>query len=385
MKYFALIWTGLWRKKARTIFTFISIAVAFLLFGTLQGIDTSFSQLVDTGRLNILVTASPAGLPLPMADLARIQSVPGVTAVTYRGQLIGYYQNLRNIVVALPVEPASFFALNTPLFSVPPAQLDAFIHTRTGALITPSLARRLNWKVGDHVPFKALQGTKKDGTSDWTVDIVGIFDVPGNPVREQSLLLMGYDYFDTARATDNGTVMAYTEKISDASKAPQVANAIDNLFSNSSAPTHTDTERATAQAQLAQIGNLDFFVDAIVGAAFFTLLLLTGNTMMQSFRERIREFAVMKTVGFTDVGVACLVLGEAVLLAACSAVVGLLGARGLLPAISNATGGQLPGVHLPLVTFLAGLAAAIVLALLATLPAAWRAQRLSITAALVAR
>ncbi len=199
------------------------------------------------------------------------------------------------------------------------------------------------------------------------------------------LLLMGYDYFDTARATDNGTVQVYTEKIADASRAGQVANAIDNLFANSSAPTHTDTERATAQAQLAQIGNLDFFVDAIVGAAFFTLLLLTGNTMMQSFRERIREFAVMKTVGFTDVGVALLVLGEAVLLAGGAAALGLLGARGLLPKIASATGGQMPGVHLPLVTFVTGLIAAICLALLATLPAAWRAQRLSITAALVAR
>lgn len=385
MKYFALLWTGLWRKKARTIFTFISIAVAFLLFGTLQGIDTSFNQLVDTGRLNVLVTASPAGLPLPLADLSRIQSVPGVTGVTYRGQLIGYYQSLRNIVVALPVEPASFFSLNAPVFTVSPAALDAFIHTRTGALITPVLAQRFHWKVGDQVPFKALQGAKKDGSSDWTVDIVGIFDAPGNPVREQSLLLMGYDYFDTARATDNGTVQVYTEKISDASKAGQLANAIDNLFANSPAPTHTDTERATAQAQLAQIGNLDFFVDAIVGAAFFTLLLLTGNTMMQSFRERIREFAVMKTVGFTDAGVAALVLGESVLLAGGAAVIGLLGARGLLPRLASAAGGLIPGVHLPLVTFLAGLAAAVVLALLATLPAAWRAQRLSITAALVAR
>jgi len=204
-------------------------------------------------------------------------------------------------------------------------------------------------------------------------------------VREQSLLLMGYDYFDTARATDNGTVQVYTEKISDAARAGQIANAIDNLFANSAAPTHTDTERATAQAQLAQIGNLDFFVDAIVGAAFFTLLLLTGNTMMQSFRERIREFAVMKTVGFTDAGVAALVLGESVLLAGSAAVVGLLGAHGLLPRIARAAGGLIPGVHLPLVTFLDGLAAAVVLALLATLPAAWRAQRLSITAALVAR
>jgi len=384
MKYFRLIWTGLWRKRARTIFTFLSIVVAFLLFGMLQGVDTSFNQLVDTGRLNVLVTTNPAGLPLPLADLSQIEAVHGVTGVTYRSLFIGYYQTLRNFVIVLPIDPEHFFAMNSN-FAIDPAARKAFLANRTGALITPSLARRMNWKVGDHVPVRALNALKKDGSPDWTFDIVGIFDLPGSPARDESLLLMNYSYFDTARATDTGTVQMYTESIADASQAAIISNAIDNLFANSPNRTHTETERANAQSQLAQIGDLDFFVDAIVGAAFATLLILTGSTMMQSYRERVREFAVLKTVGFTDGGIAGLVLSEALLLSVGAALLGLLTAQALLPAIANAAAGTIPGVHLPLVVFLAGAGAAVVLAVASALPAAWRAKRLSIVEALAVR
>ncbi|MGH8205781.1 MAG: ABC transporter permease, partial [Steroidobacteraceae bacterium] len=357
--------------------------VAFLLYGMLQGIDTSFNQLVDTGRLNVLVTTNPAGLPLPLADLSRIEAVPGVTGVTYRALFVGYYQRLRNIVIALPIDTANFFAMNSN-FTLPPAQLTALEHTRTGAVITASLAQRLHWKVGDHVPLRALNAAKKDGTSDWTFDIVGIFDIPGNPARDESLLLMNYPYFDTARAADTGTVQMFSENITDASQAAQISNAIDNLFANSGSRTHTETEKATAQAQLAQVGDLDFFVDAIVGAAFATLLLLTGSTMMQSFRERIREFAVMKTLGFTDGGIGALVLSEAVVLSVSAAILGMLIARAILPGMSSLAAGTIPGIHLPLVTFLVGIGAAVLVALISALPAALRAQRLSIIAALAA-
>jgi putative ABC transport system permease protein len=385
VKYFALVWSGLWRRRARTIFTLGSIVVAFLLFGMLQGIDTSFNQLVDTGRLNVLVTTNRSGLPMPLADLPQIQTVPGVTAVSYSSQIIGYYQKLRNIVIGLPVDPANFFGFYSPMFTLPSDQLQAFIHTRTGIVITPSLAERFNWKIGDHVPFRALQGAKKDGSADWTFDIVGIFDTPGRPTREQPLILLNYQYFDEARATANGTVQVFTEKITDVSKASEISTAIDNLFGNSASPTHTETEQSYAQAQLAQIGDLDFFVDAIVGAAFFTLLLVTGNTMMQSYRERIRDFAVMKTLGFTDGGIAAVVLSEALLLSGGAALIGLLLARALLPVLGRAAASVgIPGMHLPLAVFLLGMAAAIVLALVSALPAAWRAKRLSIVDALAA-
>ncbi len=382
MKFFRLVWAGLWRKKVRTIFTLLSIVIAFVLFGTLQGIDTAFKQLVDQGRLNVLVTQNPAGLPLPLADLSQIEAVHGVTGVTYRSLFIGDYQSLRNIVIVLPIDTAHYIALNRNIFSVSPTQLAAFQHDRTGALITESLAQRLHWKVGDHVPVHALNAQKKDGGSDWTFDIVGTFDLPNNPSREQSLLLMNYDYFDTARAADTGTVLSYQVNIADASQAAAISNTIDNLFANSAHRTLTQTEKASAQGQLAQIGDLDFFVEAIVGAAFATLLLLTGSTLMQAFRERIHEFAVMKTLGFTDGGIATLVVSEAILLSVGAAVIGLLLAHALLPAVGALAQGQIPGLHLPWIVFGAGIAGGVLLALASVLPAAWRARRLSIIDAL---
>lgn len=385
MKYFRLVWAGLWRKRVRTLFTLLSIVVAFLLFGMLQGIDTTFKQMVDQGRLDVLVTTNPAGLQLPLADLSQIEAVHGVRRVTYRSLFIGDYQSLNNIVIVLPVDSDNFFAEN-PMFSVSAGQRDAFLHARTGALVAQTLATRLGWKVGDRIPIHALNALKKDGTSDWTFDVAGTFDIPDSPVRDEPLLLMNYGYFDTARATDAGTVLLYQETIADASQAATVSNAIDNLFANSSHRTRTETERANAQGQLAQLGDLDFFVEAIVAAAFATLLLLTGSTLMQAYRERVREFAVMKTLGFTDRGIAALVLSEALLLTVGAAVLGLMAAGAFLPALGAlmARVGA-PGLRLPSIVFVLGLAFAVLLALVSALPAAWRAQRLSIVDALAVR
>jgi putative ABC transport system permease protein len=387
MKFFRLVWTGLWRKKARTIFTVLSIVVAFLLFGMLQGIDTSFNQLSDQGRLNVLVTRNPAGLPLPLADLSRIQAVNGVTHVTYQSIFIGQYQSPRNFVAALAVDADSFFVANSS-YSVTAAARASFLRTRTGVLVAQSLAQRFAWKVGDRIPIHALNAQKKDGSSDWTFEVVGTFDIPNSPQRDAPLLLVNYPYFDTARASDRGTVQTYQETITDASQAAAVSNRIDDLFANSSNPTHTDTERADVQGQLAQIGDLDFFVEAIVAAAFATLLLLTGSTLMQAYRERIHEFAVMKTLGFTDRGISALVLCEAMLLTVGAAVLGLLLAYALLGVLGAAmasVGGGALNLRLPWSVFVVGVGFAMLLAVASALPPAWRARRLSIIDALAVR
>jgi len=387
MKYFLLVWSGLWRKKARTIFTALSIVVAFLLYGMLQGIDSAFKQAGEQGRLNVLITRSPTGLPLPFADLPEIEAVHGVTGVTPRGLFVGDYQSMRNLVIVLPVDADSFFAENS-MYSVSPTERAAFRRTRTGALIARSLAQRLGWKIGEQIPIHALNAQKKDGTADWTFQIVGTFDIPNSPAGDEPLLLMNYPYFDTARATDTGTVQFYQETIADPSQAAIISNAIDDLFTNSPNRTRTETERANAQGQLAQIGDLDFFVEAIVAAAFATLLLLVGSTLMQAYRERIHEFAVMKTLGFTDRGISGLVLSEALLLTLASAVLGLLVAHAMLSALAELMRravGITPLLRLPWIVFAIGVGLALLLALVSALPAAWRARRLSIVGALAVR
>ncbi len=385
MKYARLVWTGLWRKKGRTIFTLLSIVFAFLLFGMLQGIDTLFDQLVNQGRLNVLDTSNPAGLPLPLADLPEIQAVHGVTQVTYQSQFLGDYQSPRNIVIVSPIVAASYFAVN-PNYRVSPAARAAFLHTRTGVLVAQRLGERLGWKVGDEIPIHALNAPERNGSSDWTFDIVGTFDIPDSPFRDAPMILMNYPYFDAARARDTSTVQLYEETIAAASAATEVSHAIDSLFANSPSRTVTETERANDQGELAQLGDLDFFVDAIIGAAFATLLLLTGTTLLQAYRERIREFAVMKTLGFTDAGVSALVLSEAVLLTVGSAVFGLLLARVVLPVVGMQmarVGG--PGLRMPWMVFADGIGFALLLALVSALPPVWRVRRLLIADALAAR
>jgi putative ABC transport system permease protein len=384
VKYFRLVWAGLWRKKARTIFTVLSIAVAFALYGMLQGIDTTFKQSANRGRLNVLVTRSPVGAPLPLAELPQIEAVRGVTGVTPRSLFAGDYQSVHNLVIVLPIDADSFFPQNS-MYSVSAAERASFRRTRTGVLVAQSLAQRLAWKIGDQIPIHAINVQKKDGTSDWTFQVVGTFDIPDDPTRDQPLLLMNYPYFDTARAADTGTVQFYQETIADASQATAVSSAIDDRFTNSPDRTHTETERANAQGQLAQIGDLDFFVETIVAAAFATLLLLVGTTLMQAYRERIHEFAVMKTLGFTDWSISMLVLSEALLLTAGSALLGLMIAHLMLSALDALmmrASGVSPVLQLHWTVLAIGAGFALLLALVSGLPAAWRAQRLSITDAL---
>jgi putative ABC transport system permease protein len=383
MKYFRLIWRGLWRKRLRTIFTLLSIAMAFALFGVLQGVNQSFKQLVNGGRLNVLVINNPSRLPLPLADLAQIKAVKGVTAVGYYSLMIGQYQSPGNIVPILAVDLDQFLAITDPLVKVDAADVAALRRTRTGALVTRGMAQRLHWKIGDHVPIHVLNAPKKDGSQDWTFDIVGYFAVPQQ--GERTLMLAGYPYFDTARSKDPGTVDQYSATIADASQAQVIGNTIDNLFANSPTPTRTQTERANAQAQLAQLGDLDFFVNAIVAAAFATLLLLTGTTLMQAYRERISEIAVLKTLGFTDEGAAGLLLAEGTLLSVGAAALGLLLAQGFLSQLPGLVGGQLPRTQVTGLVAAAGMGAAFVLAVACALPPAWKARRLSIVAALATR
>jgi len=381
MSYFGLVWAGLWRKPMRTVFTLLSIVVAFMLFGVLQGVNATFNRLIDLAPTDVLLISNPSFLPLPLAALTQIQQTPGVTGVTYQSGFMGYFQSAGNLVPVTALDPRNTqLAVLVGDFTVPDAELATFRRRRTGALISARLAERLHWKVGDHVPVQATTPPRKDGSTVWTFDIVGIYQNRSNP--GQLGLVMDYQYFDAERAQDNGTVQAYFAKIADPSKASEIANAIDGRFVNSASPTHTDTARGYLQAGLSEIGNLEFFVDAIIGAAFATLLLVIGSNMMQSFRERVPEFAVMKTIGFPDGALAVLVLCEAVLLCTAAAAIGLGLVSVLLGQLGSLSGGNIPSISLPWTTVFYGITAAAVIALSSTLPAAWCAKHLSIIDAL---
>jgi putative ABC transport system permease protein len=380
VKYFPLIWAGLRRKPARSIFTLLSIVVAFLLFGMLQGINAGFAKVIADQHLDRLLTDPrvPGGASMPVSAAAQIENVPGVTAVAARAVFFGSYQLPKNGVFALATDVERWFAVR-PEFVIPRDQLDTLLKTRTGIVVTPALRDRYGWKVGDKIPIQS-RILKQDGGGEWVFDLVGVFDSTDNP-GQGVLALINYGYFDEARAANRGTADRFIVRISDPKRSAETAAAIDKLFANSVHETRTQSEKEQAQSQLKQVGDINFFTNAIVGAVFFTLLFLTANTMMQSVRERIPEFAVLKTIGFSDTSVLVLVLLEALFLCVVSAALGLGCAAAAFPTLTAVFG----GFKLEWIVLLGGLTASVFVALISAFLPAWRVKQLRIVDALMGR
>ncbi len=378
MKYFPLIWAGIWRKRTRTVFTLLSVVVAFLLFGLLQGVDAWLSGAIEGSRVNRLYTVSKISFiePLPMSYLSQIEAVPGVDKVSFFHWFGGYYQDPKQGIVSYPVDPARAFAV-FPDWKVEQSAIDRMIRQRDAAIVGAPVAQRWGWKVGDRVPLKTQIWTKKDGSNNYDFEIVGIYTGP-----QANLFLLNWDYFNEARSFGQNNVGWFALSIKDPTQATQVSRAIDALFANSPAETKTQTEKEFATAQIKQLGDIGFMVTMIVMAVMFTLLFLTGNTMMQSVRERIPELAVLKTLGFTDGLVTTLVLAEAILLCVFAALIGLGLAALAFPAFGAIGIGK---VSLPAVVLVSGTVIAIALALASGLWPAWRANRLEVVDALAGR
>jgi len=378
MKYFPLLWAALWRKKARTIFTLLSITVAFLLFGMLQGVNAGFNQAVEKANVNRLITTSSIALTenLPYGDLAQIEALPGVAGVAHASWFGPYYQDPKNFVFSFPVEPERYFGIYPELI-LPKEQLQAFINTRTGAVIGADLARKYGWKIGDRVPLHSTIWTKPDGTSDWNFDVVGIYENPTDRAQENAFFF-NYKYFDEGRSFSKGTVGWYIVRVKDPTQSAQIAAAVDKLFANSPDETKTETEKEFQQAFLKQIGDINMIVTYILFAVFFALLFATGSTMMQSVRERVPELAVLKTLGFSDTSVLTLVLCESLLLCLLAAALGLIAAWALFPGLKDTLG----VVKLPTVVIVEGVVVAVLLAFITGIFPAWRAKRLDIVEAL---
>jgi putative ABC transport system permease protein len=378
MKFFPLVWSSLWRKKARTIFTLLSIMIAFLLFGLLQGVNAwlnAFGTGSNANRLYVVSRVSQVQ-PLPSAYLHQIETIPGIRQATYIAGISGFYQEKSNNLLALATDVQKFFDLY-PDWKIAPEQLAAMSRTRTGAIVAAPLMRAFGWKIGDRLPLRTSV-MKQDGSADWDFEIVGTYDVPTSPA-EANRILVNYAYFDEARRLERGTAWAFVVAVDDPTRSAQVCAAVDALFVNSASETVTQDEKAYVQGQLRELGDVSLMANAIVAAVLFTLLFLTGNTMMQSVRERTPELAILKTVGFSDRSVTVLVLIESVLLCVLAAALGLAAAAAVFP-VSAALG--IAGAALPIRVVALGLAIAVGLALASGLPPAWRAQRLVIVDAL---
>ena len=383
MNYFPLVWAGLWHKRVRTILTVLSIVVAFALFGVIQGVtaalDEAIEGLTDEARLMIQSRVNIME-PLPIAHYSRLQSVAGVRDVSYYGYFGGYYQEPARQVNTGAVNIDEFFAL-FPEFQVAEEQLEAARRTRNAAIVGADLMQEFGWNVGDRIPLSSSIWTNREGTNTWDVDIVGVYSSDGGIPADD--IYIRYDFFDESRTAGQGTVALYMLRVDDVTQSDSVSQQIDRMFANSTNETQTQNERDYTRGQIAQIGDINFFVNAIAGAVLFTLLFLTGNTMMQSVRERIPEFAVLKTYGFGNGAVTGLIVAESILLCLVAALIGLSIAAAAFPSVFDAIG--VLRMPLPLSVVLVGAAISLALALVSALPPAVRAQRSSVVDALAGR
>jgi putative ABC transport system permease protein len=385
VKFLPLIWAGLWRKRVRTILTLLSVIVAFLLFGIMSGVTAAFDHAIDrfadATRLRVQNRINITGR-LPSAYMQRIENVDGVKVVLPLNVLPGYYQEPTNGLTALAIDMDRLAVLGGE-FIVPDKQIRAMRHTRDGAIVGPALLEKYGWKIGDRVTLKSAVFQRRDGSEDWPFQIVGSYSLSDDAFPEDGDFFINYDYFDQSRSDGGGTTAMYMVKVDDASHAAGIAATIDALFRNSPDETLTQSDKDYIRAQIDRVGNISYIVNGIVFAVMFTLLFLTGNTMMQSIRERIPELAVLKTYGFGDGAITALVIGESVLLCLTAAAVGLGIAAASFPVAFDAMG--VAPLPLENSVIFAGAGIAVLVALASALPPVWRAYRLDLVDALADR
>ena len=383
MKFVPLVWRNLTRRKIRTIFTALSIVIGFVLFGAAMAIRAAFSLGVEVAGADRILSIHKISLimPLPLSYLERIRTVAGVNEVSHANWFGGYYQNDNNQFATMAVDPESWLRMY-PEFQLPDEQKKAWLANRTGAIVGSDTAAKYGWKVGDRVPLIGTIYRKSDG-SPWEFTIDGIYssDKPGT---DKTQFFFHYDFLnESIRSGSFGAdfVGWYVMRVADPAQSDDVARRIDALFANSSAETKTSTEKAFVQDFAKQVGEIGTIMIAIVTVAMFMILLIAGNTMAQSVRERTNELAVLKTLGFTQGRVVALVLLESCAMAIVAGGIGLALAW-LIIAQGDPTNGLLPAFYFPMRDLVIGGALVITLGVLTGLLPAVQAGRLRIVDAL---
>ncbi|QEO28020.1 ABC transporter permease [Xanthomonas translucens] len=383
MKYFSLIWAQLFRSKTRTLLTLLSVVAAFLLFGMLDSVRVVFNSGGSVEGANRLIVASRLSIAqsLPVSLQSQIESVPGVKRVTYAMWFGGIYRDRKNFFPNFSVAP-NFFDVYSE-YDVSPAQLKAFRETRTAAAVGAALAKKHDWKIGDTIPLQATI-FPRGGSNDWPLTLTTIFKVKdARNAQAENQLMMNWN--DESNDYIKNQVSWYTVQLGSTEQASRVAQAIDALSLNSDHETKSQTEATFSQAFAKQFADVGLIVTAIMAAVFFTLLLLTGNTMAQAVRERIPELAVLKTLGFRDGTVLTLVMVESVLLIVLGGLIGMGLEALIIPGVAAASGNMIPMRGVPVQTWGVALGLMVAIGVVVGLLPALRAQRLKIVDALAGR
>jgi putative ABC transport system permease protein len=377
MKYASLLRANLFRKKLRLILTIGSFAVALMLFGFLAVVREAFAGGVDIAGADRLVVINRVSIiqPLPLSYMEKIRRIPGVKEVTHANWFGGVYQDEKNFFAQFAIEPASWKQMY-PEFKIPDDQWNTFLKDRQGAIAGEATAKRFGWKVGDRIPIK---GTFLPGM--WEFNLDGIYQGTRSADDETQFWFQWDLFEEKVPERYKGNVGWYTVRVTNPDVALQVSRAIDAQFANSPYETRTDTEKAFAAGWVKQFGNIQLLILSIGAVVFFTLLLVTGNTMATSVRERTGELAVLKAVGYSDKFVLMLVLVESLVIAGVGGVIGLLLAKGFT-LLGDPTHGMLPFFFLPAKAMVAGVIAAMLVGIASGIVPAMGAMRLRVVNAL---
>ncbi|HSB77357.1 MAG TPA: FtsX-like permease family protein [Candidatus Methylomirabilis sp.] len=376
MKYARLVLANLFRKKVRTVLTAGSFAVALFLFGILAVVRGAFSQGVDVAGADRLVVVNKVSIiqPLPLSYRDRLLRIPGVTQATFASWFGGVYQDERNFFPEFAIDRENYRQMFSE-FIIPDDQWQAFLADREGCIVGQGLAERFKWKLGDRIPIK---GTIFPGA--WEFNIRGIYR--GKRLQDDTTQFwFRWDYLDERTPYRKGYVGWYTVRIANPDDAARIVRTIDEDFANSPWETKTDTEKAFAASFVKQMGNIQFLILSIGGVVFFTLLLVTGNTMAIAVRERGRELAVLKAIGFSDSFTLVLVIAETLVVSAVGGGIGLALAK-LFTLRGDPTHGMLPFFYLPPEAMALGFVLAMVVGLMAGILPAFSAMRLRVVDAL---
>ena len=376
MKFSRIILANLLRKKVRLVLTIGSFAVALFLFAFLGVVRDAFSRdnLASANRL-IIINRTSIINPLPLSYRERILRIPGVKSVTHNNWFGGTYIEEKNFFPQFVIDPENQRQV-VPEFVVPDDQWKAFLGDREGAIVGARTMERFHWKVGDRIPIKTTMW------GSWEFNIDGVYHGT-RPGDDETQFWFQWDYFEErVPQSFKGQIGWYVVRIDNPDDAPRIAKAIDTEFANSPYETKTETESTFAAGWVKQFGNIKFLIVTIGAVVFFTLLLVTGNTMAISVRERTGELAVLKAIGFSDRKVLGFVLGESLVIAVVGGLFGLGLALVVVPLLSRALSGIVPVLILSPTILLAGFVAALFVGFISGFLPGFGAMRMRVVNAL---
>ncbi|WP_315763940.1 ABC transporter permease [Bradyrhizobium sp. SZCCHNS2005] len=383
MNDLVLIRKNLFRRKLRAILMMVSILIAFAIFAVLASFERAFNAGQDRATPDRLVVLNKINFtqPLPISYYNRVAAIDGVAQITHFSWFGGYYQEPRNLIAAFAVDPESWMMLRDTDFVFSPEARAAFIRERTGVLVGARMMEKWGWKVGDHIPISSSIWSQKNGSHAWDFIIVGSFTAR-IPQADTNVMLMGYDYFNETRSFGKDLINWLALRTTSVAANERVTDAIDGMFANSPFETTTDSEKAFSKAFAAQLGNIALIVELVVGAAFVTILMIVGNTMVMTVRERTREIGVLKTLGFSGGRILRMVLGESILLALLGGLLGLGVALLLIAGVRDSLTSFVPALSLYPDIAAASVGLMVVFGIITGLVPALNAMRLNIVTAL---